>query len=79
MTTIAKKMLFVSYFAGTSKKGNEIKILTLSDGLRSATVFVDKNFVIDSEIEEGDEVNVEMEVGISNRNELDVQIKSITL
>jgi len=71
-------MIFVSFFDGTSKKGNPVKVLTLSDGLRSVSSFMPPKYEHDEELVEGDEVDVEIEVGINFRSEFDVTITAVT-
>jgi len=78
MLKAQQKMIFVSYFDGQSKKGNPVKVLNLSDGLRSVAVFMDKDFKLDHDLHEGDEVEVVIEVGIDYRSNFEVRVVEVT-
>jgi len=71
-------MIFVSFFDGMSKKGNPVKVLSLSDGLRSVSVFMPKEYEHDATLEEGDEVEVDIQVGIDFRSQFEVTIVAVT-
>jgi len=74
--TVSISAKFVDYKSGKSKKGTDYHILTLSDGLRSASSFL-KEPIDTHGCVEGDDVTVEFTVGIDYNNRWDVQVVSL--
>jgi len=67
---------FVDYYAGTSKADKPFYVVTISDGLRSASCFMDAPLSIKS-IEEGDEVEVTAELQFTKQNSISVRVTSV--
>jgi len=66
------RAIFVQAHSGTSKAGKPFHMLTLSNGIRSATSFLDAPINVEG-LKEGDEVDVTITADINSRNEWDVK------
>jgi len=69
------RAIFVSYNQG-EKNGKPYFILTLSNGLRAASAFLDESLDV-RDLREGDEVEVEMSATINYKNAWDIKPISI--
>jgi len=62
---IKVQLLFVNHSQGVAKKtGKEYNILELSNGLKSRSFFLTKDFDVAENLKEGDTLNCEFEVDI---------------
>jgi len=68
---IVIKAIFVSSFSG-EKNGKKYNVLSLSNGLRTATAFLDEPIETEG-LKEGDEVEVEMTATINFKNSWDIK------
>jgi len=71
-----KELKFVSYYAGKSEAGRPFYTITLSDGTRSASVFLQEPIQAD-DLKEGDAVICHFSVSINRKNQFEVEFKGL--
>jgi len=74
---ITSELVFVSYREGTKKDGTKYYMLSLSDGMRTATSFLNGPLENTENLKEGDQVEVTFTVAVSYVNKWDIRPISI--